>query len=94
MNNNWKDTRHPAQQPSGPNKYLHIAMETKVPLEIHFNDGEVIPLCVIQALDTLNLLVKALNPDFTPSHEMVVTRSSIKKIVFWMAKGATDGSNI
>ena len=86
MNNNW--TKHPAQQVSGPNKYLHIAMETKVPLAIHFNDGEMVPLCIITALDTLNLLVSVLNPDLTPWHEMVVTRSSIKKIVFGFHKGA------
>jgi hypothetical protein len=87
MNNNWTDTRHPAQQVSGPNKYLHIAMQTKAPLAIHFNDGEVITLCVIMALDTLNLLVNVLRPDLTPSHEMVCTRSSIKKIVFGVPKG-------
>ena len=92
MNNNWKDTRHPAQQVSGPNKYLHIAMQTRLPLAIHFNDGEVVPVCIISALDTLNLLVTVLNTDLTPSHEMVVTRSSIKKIVTSVEhnyKGAT-----
>jgi hypothetical protein len=87
MNNNYVDTRHPAQQPSGANKYLLIAMQTKLPLSIHFNDGEVIASCIIMAVDALNLLVKALNPDLTPSHEMVVTRSSIKKIVFGLHKG-------
>jgi hypothetical protein len=80
MNNNW--TKHPAQQVSGPNKYLHIAMETKVPLAIHFNDGEIVSQCVITSMDTFNLLVSVLHPDLTPSHEMVVTRSSIKKILF------------
>lgn len=82
MNNNYVDNRHPAQQVSGPNKYLHIAMQTGVPLAIHFTDGEEIPLCVIVALDTFNLLVSVKNPDLTPSQEMVVTRSTIKKIVF------------
>ena len=81
MNNNYVDNRHPAQQPSGPNKYLHIAIQTKVPMSIHFIDGEVVEECIILALDTLNLLVSVLNSDLTPSHEMVVTRSSIKKIV-------------
>ncbi len=81
MNNNYQDTRHPAQQPSGPNKFLHIAMQTKVPLAIHFTDGEVISPCIIAALDTFNLLVTTLNPDFTPSQDVVVVRSSIKKIV-------------
>lgn len=79
--NNYVDTRHPAQQPSGPNKFLHIAVQTKVPLAIHFTDGEVVSPCVILAVDTLNLLITALNPDFTPSQDMVVTRSSIKKII-------------
>jgi hypothetical protein len=65
-------------------------MQTKVPLSIHFNDGEEVPSCVILAVDALNLLVRALNPDLTPSHEMVVTRSSIKKIVFMNTKGATQ----
>ena len=82
MNNNYVDTRHPAQQPSGANKYLLIAMQTKLPVVIHFNDGEVVEPCVIMAVDALNLLVKVMNPDLTPSNEMVVTRSSIKKIVF------------
>ena len=50
MNNNYVDTRHPAQQPSGANKYLVIAMQTKVPLSIHFNDGEEVPSCVILAV--------------------------------------------
>lgn len=89
MNNNYIDTRHPAQQPSGPNKFLHIAMQTKLPLAIHFTDGEVIPLCRIVSLDTLNLLVNVLNSDLTPSQDMVVTRSSIKKIVCGLQKGAT-----
>ncbi len=87
--NNYQDNRHPAQQPSGPNKYLHIAMQTKVPLAIHFIDGEVVETCIIVALDTFNLLVSVLNPDLTPSHEIVVTRSSIKKIVFGLNRGAT-----
>lgn len=89
MNNNYLDTRHPAQQPSGPNKFLHIAIQTKVPLAIHFNDGEVVPLCIVLSLDTLNLLVNVVNTDLTPSHDMVVTRSSIKKIVCGQHKGAT-----
>jgi hypothetical protein len=84
MNNNYRDPRHPAQQPSGPNKFLHIAIQTKVPVTIHFTDGEVVPLCIIVSLDTLNLLVSVLNPDLTPSQDMVVTRSSIKKIVAGM----------
>jgi hypothetical protein len=59
-------------------------------LAIHFNDGEVVPLCIIIALDTLNLLVNVVNPDLTPSHDMVVTRSSVKKIVCGLTKGATQ----
>ena len=89
MNNNYQDTRHPAQQPSGPNKFLHIAMQTKVPLAIHFTDGEVVPLCIIVSIDTFNLLVNVLNADLTPSQDMVVTRSSIKKILCGHNKGAT-----
>jgi len=75
MNNN--DTRHPAQRPSGPNKYLQLAMLGKVPMAIHFNDGEVVAECILLELDTLNLLVKVVDG----GQEMVVTRSSIKKIV-------------
>jgi hypothetical protein len=90
MYNNLQDTRHPAQQPSGPNKYLHIAMQTKVPLTLHFCDGEVIQVCIILALDTLNLLISVLKDDLTPSHDMVVTRSNIKKIVFGIQKGGNN----
>ena len=89
MNNNFVDNRHPAQQLSGPNKYLHLAMQTKVPLTIHFNDGEVITVCTVLALDALNLLINVLKDDLTPSHEAVVTRASIKKIIFGITKGAT-----
>ena len=91
MNNIYidKEGRHPAQQPSGPNKYLHIAVQTKVPLSIYFVDGEVIEVCCIMSLDTFNLLVTVLNTEMTPSHEVVVVRSSIKKLVFGVHKGAT-----
>ena len=75
MNNN--DTRHPAQKPSGPNKYLQLAMLTKVPLAIYFTDGEVVDECLLMELDTLNLLVKVVSS----GEEMVITRSTIKKIV-------------
>lgn len=75
MNNN--DNRHPAQKPSGPNKYLQLAMLTKVPLAIYFSDGEVVDDCILMELDTLNLLVKVVGS----GQEMVVTRSTIKKIV-------------
>ena len=77
MNNNFPDTRHPAQKPSGPNKYLQLAMLGKVPMAIHFTDGEVVNECLLLELDTLNLLVKVVDSQ----QEMVVTRSSIKKIV-------------
>jgi hypothetical protein len=77
MNNNFQDNRHPAQRISGPNKYLQLAMLTKVPLAIHFNDGEVVAECLLMELDTLNLLVKVV----CSGQEMVVTRSSIKKII-------------
>jgi hypothetical protein len=90
MNNNFIDNRHPAQQVSGPNKYLYLAMQTRVPLTIHFVDGEVIPLCVLTALDALNLLISVLKDDLTPSHDMVVTRSNIKKIVFGIQKGTNN----
>ena len=75
MNNN--DQRHPAQKPSGPNKYLQLAMLTKVPLAIHFSDGEVVNECILLELDTLNLLVQVVGS----KQEMVCTRSTIKKIV-------------
>jgi hypothetical protein len=80
MNNNYTDNRHPAQQPSGPNKYLHIAMQTKTPMTLHFTDGEEV-YCLILSLDTLNLLVKVI----ATGQEMVVTRSNVK-----MLKGATN----
>jgi hypothetical protein len=75
MNNN--DTRHPAQKSSGPNKYLQLALLTNVPLTIHFADGEVISECLLIELDTLNLLVRVVSS----GTEMVITRSTIKKIV-------------
>lgn len=80
MNNN--DPRHPAQTPSGPNKYLQLARQTKSPLTITFNDGEVIPSCIIMELDSANLLIKTLDFSKSPmvGEEMVITRAHIKKI--------------
>jgi hypothetical protein len=77
MNNNVKDTRHPAQQISGPNKYLNLARLGKMPLAIYFNDGEIVSECLLLEFDTLNLLVQVVES----REEMVITRSSIKKIV-------------
>jgi hypothetical protein len=63
-------------------------MQTKVPLDIHFNDGEILNSCIIMELDTLNLLVKVVDLDTcTVGEEAVITRSSIKKISF-NTKGA------
>jgi len=79
MNNN--DPRHPAQTPSGPNKYLQLARQTKTPLAIYFNDGTVIPSCVILELDSFNLLIKTVDLDSCePGVESVVTRAVIKHI--------------
>jgi hypothetical protein len=80
MNNN--DSRHPAQQISGPNKYLQLARQTKCPLAIHFADGTIIPSCVLLEVDTLNLLVKTVDLDgLNPAgEEFVITRAAIKKI--------------
>jgi|HubBroStandDraft_5_1064220.scaffolds.fasta_scaffold570278_2 hypothetical protein len=79
MNNN--DPKHPAQTPSGPNKYLQLARQTKCPLAIHFNDGEVIQSCIIMELDGFNLLIKTLDLSAaTVGEEMVISRSSVKKI--------------
>ena len=79
MNNN--DPRHPAQTPSGPNKYLQLARQTKTPLAIHFNDGEVIPSCIILELDSFNLLIKTVDLNGgAAGEESVVTRASIKRI--------------
>lgn len=80
MNNN--DPRHPAQQVSGPNKYLQLARATKCPLAIHFADGDVIPSCILLEVDTLNLLVKTVDFQKNPmmGEEFVITRASIKKI--------------
>jgi len=80
MNNN--DPRHPAQQVSGPNKYLQLARATKCPLVIHFADGDVIPSCILLEVDTLNLLVRTVDFDKDPilGEEFVITRASIKKI--------------
>jgi hypothetical protein len=77
MNNNFQDNRHPAQKPSGPNGYLQICLVTGVPLALHFADGEVIEECVLVQFDSLNLLVKIVSSQ----QEMIVTRSSLKKIV-------------
>ena len=80
MNNN--DSRHPAQQVSGPNKYLQLARATGTPLAIHFADGDVIPACLLLEVDTLNLLIKTvdLNGEKAAGEEFVITRASIKKI--------------
>ncbi len=80
MNNN--DPRHPAQQVSGPNKYLQLAKQTKCPLAIYFNDGEVIPSCILLEVDTLNVLIKTVDLDGVkpPCEEFVITRASIRKI--------------
>jgi hypothetical protein len=79
MNNN--NPQHPARQASGPNKYLQLAMQTKTPLAIHFNDGDVIPSCIILELDSFNLLIKTVDLDGgAAGEESVVTRASIKRI--------------
>lgn len=79
MNNN--NPQHPARQASGPNKYLQLAMQTKCPLAIYFNDGTVIPSCVILELDSFNLLIKTVDLDGgEPGVESVVTRAAIKQI--------------
>jgi hypothetical protein len=80
MNNN--DPRHPAQQVSGPNKYLQLARATKCPLAIYFNDGGVIPSCILLEVDTLNVLVKTVDLDgVNPAgEEFVITRAAIQKI--------------
>jgi hypothetical protein len=80
MNNN--DPRHPAQQVSGPNKYLQLAKQTKCPLAIYFNDGEVIPSCILLEVDTLNVLIQTIDFDKEPmvGEEFVITRASIRKI--------------
>jgi hypothetical protein len=75
MDNN--NLRHPAQRPSGPNKFLQLVMLTGTPVAIYFTDGEVVDECLLVELDTLNLLVKVV----ATGREMVVTRSTIKKIV-------------
>jgi hypothetical protein len=83
MNNNFHDDRHPAQRISGPNKFLQLAMQTKVPLDIHFNDGEILRSCFIVEFDSLNLLVKIIDlKTCTVGEEAVITRSSLKKMVF------------
>jgi hypothetical protein len=80
MNNN--DPQHPARTLSGPNKYLQLALQTKTPLAIHFNDGEVLPSCIILEIDSFNLLIKTvdLTGSGKASEESVVTRASIKRI--------------
>jgi len=78
MNNN--DSRHPAQQVSGPNKYLQLARATKCPLAIYFADGEVIPACVLLEVDTLNLLIKTVDFDGGAGEESIITRANIKRI--------------
>jgi hypothetical protein len=79
MNNN--DPRHPAQTPSGPNKYLQLARQTKCPLAIYFADGDVIPSCVIVEFDSNNLLVKTIDlKNISAGEESILTRASIKRI--------------
>jgi hypothetical protein len=83
MNNNFHDDRHPAQRISGPNKYLQLAMQTKVPLDIYFTDGEIMKSCFIVEFDALNLLIKGVDLNkCTLGEEAVITRATIKKIVF------------
>jgi len=69
-------------RPSPVNRYLEIAKQTKLPLAVYFNDGDVIPSCLILESDTLNLLVKTIDFDKEPmvGEEFVITRASIKKI--------------
>jgi hypothetical protein len=80
MNNN--NPQHPARTASGPNKYLQLALQTKTPLAIHFNDGEIIPSCIILELDSFSLLIKTvdLTGEQAAGEESVVTRASIKRI--------------
>lgn len=79
MNNN--NSLHPAQQASGPNKYLQLARQTKCPLAIYFNDGDVIPSCIVMELDSVNLLIKTIDlENVKVGEEMVITRAHIKKI--------------
>lgn len=79
MNNN--NPQHPARQMSGPNKYLQLALQTKTPLAIHFNDGEVIPSCVLLEIDSFNLLVKTVDlKNASVGKESIITRASIKQI--------------
>ena len=79
MNNN--SPQHPARQMSGPNKYLQLALQTRLPLAIHFNDGEVIPSCVILEIDSFNLLVRTVDlKNASVGEESIVTRASIKRI--------------
>jgi hypothetical protein len=68
-------------RPSPVNRYLEIAKQTKMPLAIYFNDGEVIPSCIILELDSINLLVKSVDlKNVSVGVESVLTRSSIKRI--------------
>lgn len=77
MNNNVRDTRHPAQQPSGPNKFLQLAKLSGAPLAIYFTDGEVIDESLLLEFDTLNLLVTVVKT----KQDLVITRATVKKIV-------------
>jgi hypothetical protein len=76
-----------AHRPSPVNRYLEIAKQTKLPMKIIFNDGDVIPSCIIVELDSLNLLIKTIDLAAVPEkglgaigEESVVTRASIKQI--------------
>ena len=68
MNNNMRDTRHPAAQLSGPNKYLQLSKLSKAPLTIHFNDGQVVDNCLLLEFDALNLLLSVV----ATGREMIV----------------------
>lgn len=65
-------------RPTAINRYLECAKSTRVPLTLHFLDGEVLPQCIILELDSINLLVQAITAD--KCHDVVVIRSSLKKI--------------
>ena len=74
MNNN--NPRHPAQRPSGPNAYLQICLLTKVPLTIHFTDGEIVKECLLVQMDTLNLLLKVV----ATGQEFVVHGQTLRRL--------------
>ncbi len=69
------DSRLGEARLSGPNKYLRIAITSRCPVSVYFNDGEVHHHCQILDMDSAQLLLVVPG-----TGEMIASRASLKKI--------------